>query len=123
MLLRLPRIQEGVKNMSMTPEQLLDMIKRADDPTVPDEIKQADLVLLDAESDQILAACGANVDEFVRQIKVIAGTGVNPEKSMCLLATYLYVSGISCGQIHNMFVVAMHKLAGILPNPQKEDSR
>ena len=99
--------------MSITAEQLMQMIKRQEDPTIPQTVKDADMTLLVAEADQIMAECSALVDTYVQQVKTVAA-GTTPEHSMYLLATYFYVTGVPCGEIHNMLIAAIHKLAGAI---------
>jgi hypothetical protein len=115
MCLRLSTIQKVGNEMSMTEAQIMAIMERYADPSVPDEVKDNDYTLLSAEADQILAKCSQHVDEYVEQIKRVASEGVPVERSQSLLATYLYVSEVPCGEIHNMLVVAMHKLAGVKP--------
>lgn len=115
MPLRLHRIQKGGNaHMPIDAEQLMKMIKRQEDPSIPQTVKDADMTLLVAEADQIMAQCGELVDTYVSQVKAVVAEGTTPEKSMYLLATYLYVTGMPCGEIHNMFVAAIHKLAGAI---------
>jgi hypothetical protein len=115
--MRLPRIQEGGNEMSLTPErlvQIIDEIQRDDiDPVRKDLL----LAMLTAESDQILAECSDRVDRWVSQLQSVMADrpDLTAEQSMSLFATFLCANEIPTGHIHNMFVVAVHKLAGIVP--------
>ena len=97
--------------MSLTPEQLEEIAQRYYDPNIPEQVKDADMTLLRAECDQVLAAVGEMVDSYADQIAtVLEREDMTVEKSESILATYLYATKVPCGQVHNMFVVAMHKL-------------